>query len=72
MKVLWFTNTPSLAANTLSEESVGGGWIMSLEAKLKKHNGIDLGVVFYTRKQLNPFEYKGTRYYSVFLKKQRS
>lgn len=36
MRVLWFTNTPSLGANYLNLKIIGGGWIESLEVELTK------------------------------------
>ena len=46
MRVLWFTNTPSLASNYLNLKSTGGGWIESLEAELTKDPSIQLGICF--------------------------
>lgn len=46
MKVLWFTNTPS--GYLQSHNYNGGGWISSLENKIKKTcPEVDLGVAFY-------------------------
>lgn len=46
MKVLWFTNSPSLASSKFSSSSIGRGWIESLESEIYKHQDIELGVVF--------------------------
>lgn len=46
MKVLWFTNTPSMAAEFLHVTSNGGGWIESLEKQFSKKNEIQLGIAF--------------------------
>jgi glycosyltransferase involved in cell wall biosynthesis len=47
MRVLWFTNTPSLASEYLHLNSQGGGWISSLEKQIAKINDIQLGVAFH-------------------------
>jgi glycosyltransferase involved in cell wall biosynthesis len=69
MKILWFTNTPSLAADLLKQENLGGGWIGSLEKKLTERNDIDLAVAFQFN-QSYPSKLKGpfTTYYLVPLK----
>lgn len=67
MRVLWFTNTPSLFIQN-NEIIFGGGnsggWISSLERELKKNPQIELGVCFnYNRtgkKVVN-----GTTYYPI-------
>jgi glycosyltransferase involved in cell wall biosynthesis len=46
MKILWFTNTPSLYKKNLNGYN-GGGWIESLEATISKRNDIELGISFY-------------------------
>jgi glycosyltransferase involved in cell wall biosynthesis len=52
MRVLWFSNTPSLAAEALNYKENVGGWIASLEKEINKLEGIKLGVAF-------PFGYSG-------------
>jgi len=47
MRVLWFTNTPSLAAEVLKDKGNIGGWIASLEKEVAKVDDIDLGVAFH-------------------------
>ena len=34
MKVLWFTNTPSLAVKRLHTKVIGGSWISSIEKEI--------------------------------------
>ena len=46
MKVLWFTNTPSLGAAYLNENTIGGGWIESLEREITETPNFELGIVF--------------------------
>ncbi len=67
MRVLWFTNTPSLSAGYLINESIGGGWIGSLEAELSKIPSIHLGVSFNFDRDIKPFNLKGTEYYPVYI-----
>ncbi len=65
IKILWFTNTPSLSENKTSKHVVGGGWIMSLEAAIKKYiENVALYVVFEGGKE-DTFIYEGTTYFSV-------
>lgn len=66
MRVLWFTNTPSLAANYLNSDIVGGGWIQSLEAELIKISSIELGIAFnIVNNNLKRFIKNQTVYYPV-------
>ena len=46
MRVLWFSNTPSLAASKVSKDTVGCSWIESLEQELSTFSGIELAIVF--------------------------
>lgn len=46
MKVLWFSNTSSLASKILKMNEVNGGWISSLEIQLCKYTDIELTIVF--------------------------
>ncbi|MGV8962756.1 MAG: glycosyltransferase family 4 protein [Candidatus Saccharimonadaceae bacterium] len=66
MKVLWFSNTPSLAAEILHDQSNLRGWVSSLEKELIKVEGIELGVVFtYGFEGKKHFKIGTTNYYSV-------
>jgi glycosyltransferase involved in cell wall biosynthesis len=67
MKVLWFSNTPSGAANRLSSASVEtGGWIESLEQHLTKNPDIELAVAFHwTNETLDSLTIGKTKYYKV-------
>lgn len=50
MKILWFTNTPSLympeSKNYVTRYN-GGGWIASAEKEIRKIDGIELAVAFF-------------------------
>jgi glycosyltransferase involved in cell wall biosynthesis len=48
MKVLWFANTPSLAANIFSKDNYFGGWIASLQKSINEYEDINLAVAFYS------------------------
>jgi glycosyltransferase involved in cell wall biosynthesis len=63
IKILWFTNTPSLAEEKLSNKPVGGGWIKSLEKEIKEFDNIELGIAFYYNKNIIPFNFNGVKYY---------
>jgi len=65
MRVLWFTNTHSLASKVLKERDTGGGWIASLEKEIAKASEIELGVAFhYGLEDEKRFEIGTTRYFS--------
>lgn len=62
MKVLWFTNTPSLAP--ISGSSFIGGWITSLEFEFKSIESIKLGVAFSNDSDYQSYHEK-TNYYGI-------
>jgi len=47
MKVLWFTNTPSLYQNEEKHSYHGGGWISSLQKLISKEDKIKLAISFF-------------------------
>lgn len=66
MKVLWFTNTPSLGADYLNVKGIGGGWIESLEEEINKTPNLELGVVFkWNKPGVNQFVVGNTIYYPI-------
>jgi glycosyltransferase involved in cell wall biosynthesis len=66
MRVLWFTNTPSLAAAHFNLPSIGGGWIESLEEKIKAVQNIELGIAFsHGKANLEKFSKDKTTYYAI-------
>lgn len=70
MRVLWFTNSPSLSAGYLNNKSVGSGWIGSLEAELSKIPSIQLGVSFNLGYDIKPFSLNETKYYPIYIPPQ--
>jgi len=46
MRILWFSNTPSLAASKVSKDTVGCSWIESLERELCTFPDIELAIAF--------------------------
>lgn len=66
MKILWFTNTPCLAAEKLNPGQVTGGWLSALNGQLAKEKNIKLSVCFYHSKKIKPFEHKNTTYLPVY------
>src|SRR3954468_9079008 len=67
MKVLWFTNTPSLAESYINNKPAGGGWIKSLEKEIQRK--VELFVVFYHDKDLEPFKFGETTYFPIRTKR---
>ena len=63
IKVLWFTNTPSLAENYFSNDSMNGGFLKSLENIMQKK--VDLSLAFYHPEQLSPFKFGETSYFPI-------
>jgi glycosyltransferase involved in cell wall biosynthesis len=73
MRVLWFTNTPSLGAKYLNTKVIGGGWIESLEAELTKIPYIQLGISFNINSNVvKPFSGGNTIYYPVNINSPKS
>lgn len=73
MRVLWFTNTPSLSADYLNHRSVGGGWIGSLEAALSEIPNIELGISFNVAdSNIKTFRLNKTRYFPVCITAPKS
>lgn len=70
MKVLWFTNTPSLAGDKIGYKLSGGGWISSLEKKLRLQPNVKLAVAFCSPKNLSSFIDEDTIYYPIVIKKR--
>lgn len=68
LKVLWFTNTPSLSADHLENKSIGGGWIDSLETELTRIDSIELGITFKHEREIKPFVLNKTTYYPIYTK----
>lgn len=71
MRVLWFTNTPSLAEEKLTNKPVGGGWIKSLEKEIQKQTDVSLGIGFFHTNKVNFFEFNKTKYYPIYYKQGR-
>ena len=64
MRVLWFTNTPSLYAE--GEHSYkGGGWIESLERELRKEKDIELGIAFLSKRESKEKHGEGVKYFPL-------
>lgn len=66
MRILWFSNTPSLAGKILKTDSHVGGWIKSLESEITKYSNVELAVAFYHTESITPFISNKTKYYPIF------
>lgn len=64
MKILWFTNTPSLY-NQGENIIHGGGWISSLQKLVNTKTEISLGICFLSQKDSNKVVDKNTTYYPI-------
>lgn len=66
IRVLWFTNTPSLASGRLGVKNYMGGWISSLEMEIAKFLDIKLGIAFpFEASKRNDFMIGSTRYFPI-------
>jgi len=64
MRVLWFTDTPSLYRKSLTTYN-GSGWTESLEFIIREKKEIDLGVCFFHNDDCFKVIENGTTYYPV-------
>lgn len=65
MKVLWFTDSPSLASGFLNLERNITGWIESLQKEIEKIEDIELGVAFpFGNTEEKRFDIENTKYFS--------
>jgi glycosyltransferase involved in cell wall biosynthesis len=64
MKILWFTNTPSLYKRNTKGYN-GGGWIESLELIVSNENDIELGVSFFHPDDCFKTQQGETTYYPI-------
>ncbi|MFC6876186.1 glycosyltransferase family 4 protein [Flavobacterium myungsuense] len=67
MRVLWFTNTPSLYEND-NHAYYGGGWIESLEQLVSQSSKVELGISFFHPKDLKKVKKNSTTYYPILRK----
>lgn len=65
MKVLWFTNTPSLYQNKEKHSYHGGGWISSLQKLISKVDGIELAISFFHENDYKKKVQDGITYYPI-------
>lgn len=66
MRVLWFANTPCNADEYFNSELKGtGGWLKALDVELQEH--VELNIAFYSKKRIEPFTYKKTKYYPIYI-----
>lgn len=65
MRILWFCNTPGLAKEYLTNTFYGGGWIDALQGEIEEDGKHELGLVFYSNEDLEPFSYGKTKYFPV-------
>ena len=70
MKILWFTNTPSLYDQG-KHHYHGGGWIESLEQLVKEQEGIEIAVSFFHKTDYAKVYKNGATYYPILRKAAR-
>lgn len=64
MKILWFTNTPSLYKTKITGYN-GGGWITSLEQIISNKNDIELALGFFHTDDCFKIKQEKTTYYPI-------
>jgi glycosyltransferase involved in cell wall biosynthesis len=65
MRILWFCNTPGQAKAYLKDSFYGGGWIDALQLEIEEEGKHELGLVFYSNQEMEPFNYRRTSYFPV-------
>ena len=68
MRILWFTNTPSLYIPQSKKNVMGyngGGWIASAEKEIRKIDGVELAVAFFYDGQQFKICQDGSIYYPI-------
>ena len=68
MKLLWFTNTPSLATEKLTGTfGIGGGWLESLEKHFRAQTDAEVAVAFYWdgTESIMRFTEEGREYFAI-------
>lgn len=65
MKILWFTNTPSLASDYFEFKGKGGGWLQGLEKAITKDNNIELAIAFHNFSSKNSIQIGKTQYFPI-------
>ena len=63
MRILWFTDTPSLAVSKVGMKEYSYGWISSLEEQISLNGNIQLGIAFAASNK-NKFSSHKTQYYT--------
>lgn len=66
MKILWFTNTPSLYNNAKTNYN-GGGWIESLEQIVSNEENVELAISFFHTDSCFKKKERNTTYYPISL-----
>ena len=66
MKILWFTNTPSRAADLLGTKVYVGGWMPTIEKYISQKEDIQLGIAFYWNvKKITQYFKDGVTYFCI-------
>ncbi|MDB5123235.1 MAG: hypothetical protein JWP94_1364 [Mucilaginibacter sp.] len=63
MKVLWFSLSPGLSSAHLNDNYKGCGWIKALEKNIQ--DKVELSIVFYQDRFIEPFTLGPTKYFPV-------
>ncbi|RFZ85760.1 glycosyltransferase [Mucilaginibacter terrenus] len=66
MRILWFTNTPSLFNNHVTSNN-GGGWISSLEESIVDEPELELAISFFSTDKSFKVKQNKTTYYPIAL-----
>ena len=66
MKILWFSNSPCGSIRRNSNKPIIGGWLISLEAAIKKIDNIELSVAYFSDIAESDFVYEGVHYFPIY------
>lgn len=66
MKVLWFSTSPCGSMRRKSNKPITEGWLISLEAAIKKNINLELNVSYFSDIAEPDFVYEGVHYFPIY------
>lgn len=72
MKILWFANSPCGSVRRCNAKTIVGGWLISLEDEIKKHEDVELHVAYFSEADKNSFEFEVVTYHPIYMPKAKT
>lgn len=66
MKILWFSLSPCGSVRRFCDKRIIQGWMISLEDEIKKCEGVQLEVAFFSDRKEEAFVFEGVKYYPMY------